>query len=38
MKFPEIPENETERLKSLYMMDLLDKKDDERGNAANLLI
>ena len=30
MKFPEIPENETERLKSLYMMDLLDKKDDER--------
>lgn len=30
MKFPEIPENEAERLKSLYMMDLLDKKDDIR--------
>nr|WP_318383771.1 sensor domain-containing diguanylate cyclase [uncultured Enterobacter sp.] len=30
MKFPALPENEKERLKSLYMMDLLDKKDDER--------
>ena len=30
MKFPGIPENEEERLKSLYMIDLLDTKDDER--------
>lgn len=30
MKFPGVPVNEKERLKSLYMMDLLDKKDDER--------
>ncbi len=30
MKFPGIPENEEERLKSLYMMDLLDTRDDER--------
>lgn len=30
MKIPAIPENETQRLKSLYMMDLLDKTDDER--------
>lgn len=30
MKFPALPANENERLKSLYMMDLLDKKDDER--------
>jgi len=30
MKFPGIPENEEERLKSLYMVDLLDSKADER--------
>lgn len=30
MKFPGIPENEEERLKSLYMIDLLDTRDDER--------
>lgn len=30
MIYPEMPANETERLKSLYMMDLLDKKDDAR--------
>ncbi|WP_312413475.1 sensor domain-containing diguanylate cyclase [Pseudescherichia sp.] len=30
MKFPGVPVNERERLKSLYMMDLLDKNDDER--------
>jgi len=30
MKFPGVPVNEKERLKSLYMMDLLDKNDDER--------
>ncbi|WP_428944716.1 diguanylate cyclase domain-containing protein [Pantoea sp. FN060301] len=30
MKFPGIPENEEERLRSLYMIDLLDTKDDER--------
>ena len=30
MKFPGIPENEEERLKSLYMIDLLDTGDDER--------
>lgn len=30
MKFPGIPENEEERLKSVYMADLLDTKDDER--------
>lgn len=30
MKFPGVPVNERERLKSLYMMDLLDKKDDTR--------
>ena len=30
MKIPALPANETERLKSLYMMDLLDRKDDER--------
>lgn len=30
MKFPGIPENEQERLKSLYMIDLLDTRDDER--------
>ncbi|EPY3686109.1 GGDEF domain-containing protein, partial [Cronobacter sakazakii] len=30
MKFPGIPENEEARLKSLYMMDLLDTRDDER--------
>lgn len=30
MIFPAMPVNERERLKSLYMMDLLDKKDDER--------
>ena len=30
MIFPAMPVNEIERLKSLYMMDLLDKKDDER--------
>ncbi|XTZ39239.1 sensor domain-containing diguanylate cyclase [Salmonella enterica] len=30
MIFPAMPVNENERLKSLYMMDLLDKKDDER--------
>lgn len=30
MNIPALPANETERLKSLYMMDLLDRKDDER--------
>lgn len=30
MKFPGIPENEEERLKSLYMIDLLDVRDEER--------
>lgn len=30
MKFPGIPENEEERLKSLYLADLLDTRDDER--------
>lgn len=30
MKFPGVPENEEERLKSLYMIDLLDTRDDER--------
>lgn len=30
MKFPGLPENEEERLQSLYMMDLLDTRDDER--------
>lgn len=30
MIFPAMPVNEKERLHSLYMMDLLDKKDDER--------
>lgn len=30
MIFPAMPVNENERLRSLYMMDLLDKKDDER--------
>jgi len=30
MKFPGTPENEEERLKSLYMIDLLDTFDDER--------
>ncbi len=30
MKLPAFPENEAQRLKSLYMMDLLDKNDDER--------
>lgn len=30
MKFPGTPENEEERLKSLYMIDLLDTVDDER--------
>lgn len=30
MKFPGIPENEEKRLKSLYMIDLLDTQDDER--------
>ncbi|MBZ6384434.1 MULTISPECIES: sensor domain-containing diguanylate cyclase [Pantoea] len=30
MKFPGIPENEEERLKSVYMIDLLDTRDDER--------
>ncbi|MGG7447598.1 sensor domain-containing diguanylate cyclase [Kosakonia oryzendophytica] len=30
MIFPAMPVNENERLNSLYMMDLLDKKDDER--------
>lgn len=30
MKFPGISENEEERLKSLYMIDLLDTRDDER--------
>ncbi|ELY4112158.1 sensor domain-containing diguanylate cyclase [Cronobacter turicensis] len=30
MKFPGIPDNEEARLKSLYMMDLLDTRDDER--------
>ncbi len=30
MKFPGVPENEEERLKSLYLADLLDTRDDER--------
>lgn len=30
MKLPGLPENEESRLKSLYMIDLLDTKDDER--------
>lgn len=30
MQFPGIPENEEERLKSLYLADLLDTRDDER--------
>lgn len=30
MIFPAMPVNENERLRSLFMMDLLDKKDDER--------
>jgi len=30
MKFPGIPESEEERLKSLYMIDLIDTRDDER--------
>lgn len=30
MKFPCVPENEEERLKSLYLADLLDTRDDER--------
>lgn len=30
MKFPGIPENEEERLKSLYLADLLDTGSEER--------
>lgn len=30
MKFPGIPDNEEERLKSIYLADLLDTRDDER--------
>ncbi|CAI9399578.1 GAF sensor-containing diguanylate cyclase [Lelliottia amnigena] len=30
MKFPGVPENEEERLKSLYLADLLDKGADKR--------
>lgn len=30
MKFPGIPDNEEERLKSLYLADLLDTREDER--------
>lgn len=30
MQFPGIPDNEEERLKSVYLADLLDTKDDER--------
>lgn len=30
MKFPGIPDNEENRLKSLYQADLLDMRDEER--------